>query len=279
MWSDSLGTAKARLPGAVDHVVRFGDPVSEILAEATIVVATRTRSSGKRALLGSVAEALLRHTRIGVLMYGRHGTAEQCERMMSSAGKYPPREILVATDFSDGAEGALRVAIDYARTFHARLHVLHVFAGADIDASQLLADAAAKAGPDVPVTIAGTRGDPADEILRYARSQHIDVIAMGTHGRTGLTRAILGSVAERVVRGARCPVLVVPSVSDLARSAVPIATAAAVAVDDEVEHAASGRSCLVCARPTRDLICETCRARIRGEALERKHREERAGRG
>jgi nucleotide-binding universal stress UspA family protein len=75
LWSDSLGATAARLPGAVDHVVRFGDPVSEILAEAetfdadTIVVATGTRSSVKRAILGSVAEAMLRRARIGVLLY------------------------------------------------------------------------------------------------------------------------------------------------------------------------------------------------------------------
>ncbi|MBI1846535.1 MAG: universal stress protein [Candidatus Rokubacteria bacterium] len=74
-WSDSLGDTAARLHGAVDHVVRFGDPASEIVTEAeafeadTIVVTTATRSSVKRALLGSVAEAMLRRARIGVLLY------------------------------------------------------------------------------------------------------------------------------------------------------------------------------------------------------------------
>ena len=75
LWSDALESTAARIPGAVDHVVRFGDPVAEILAEAaafgadTIVVTTGTRSSMKRALLGSVAEATLRRARIGVLLY------------------------------------------------------------------------------------------------------------------------------------------------------------------------------------------------------------------
>jgi nucleotide-binding universal stress UspA family protein len=74
-WADSLQDSAARLHGDVDHVVRFGDPASEILAEAesfgadTIVVSTATRSSVKRALLGSVAEAVLRRARIGVLLY------------------------------------------------------------------------------------------------------------------------------------------------------------------------------------------------------------------
>lgn len=75
LWSDSLRDTAARLHGAVDHVVRFGDPAAEILTEAeafgadTIVVTTGTRSSVKRALLGSVAEAMLRRARIGVLLY------------------------------------------------------------------------------------------------------------------------------------------------------------------------------------------------------------------
>lgn len=76
LWSDSLRDTAARLHGGVvDHVVRFGDPASEILSEAeafgadTIVVSTGTRSSVKRALLGSVAEAMLRRAHVGVLLY------------------------------------------------------------------------------------------------------------------------------------------------------------------------------------------------------------------
>ena len=74
-WSDSLRDTAARLPGAIDHVVRFGDAASEILAEAaafgadTILVTTGTRSSVKRALLGSVAEGMLQRARVGVLLY------------------------------------------------------------------------------------------------------------------------------------------------------------------------------------------------------------------
>ena len=74
-WSDALQATAARLPDAVDHVVRFGDIASEILAEVeafgadTVVVTTATRSSVKRALLGSVAEAMLRRGGIGVLLY------------------------------------------------------------------------------------------------------------------------------------------------------------------------------------------------------------------
>lgn len=74
-WSTSLRDAAARVHGNVDYAVRFGDPADEILAEAqafgadTVAVVTRTRSSLKRTLLGSVAEALLRRAPMGVLMY------------------------------------------------------------------------------------------------------------------------------------------------------------------------------------------------------------------
>jgi nucleotide-binding universal stress UspA family protein len=186
----------------------------------------------------------------------------------------PVQQILVATDFSDSAEAAFGVAVPYARALHARLHLLHIFSAEEIAVTQLLADAAARAGPDVPVTVAGAGGDPAEEILRYAARYPIDLIVVGTHGRTGVSRLLLGSVAERVVRGARCPVLVVPVPPELA---TPAPSGGRV-IDEEVEPPAPARSCLVCATPTLDLICEPCRARIRGEALGRKQREERAGR-
>ncbi len=187
--------------------------------------------------------------------------------------KSPAQQILAATDFSDNAEAALAVAVQSARALHAGLHVLHVFAPGEIDVTQLLADAVAKAAPDVPVTVAATGGDPAQEILRYAARHPIDLVVLGTHGRTGLSRILLGSVAERVLRGARCPVLVVPAASV---ETAPAASHAGVGAEDV--KAPAPRRCLVCATPTQDLICEPCRARIRGEALEHKQREERAGR-
>jgi nucleotide-binding universal stress UspA family protein len=188
--------------------------------------------------------------------------------------EHPARQILVATDFSDSAEAAFGVAVQYARALHARVHLLHIFSVDEVEVTRLLADAVAEAGPDVEVTVAGVGGDPAEEILRYAVGHPIDLIVVGTHGRSGVSRLLLGSVADRVVRGARCPVLVVPAPRELATPAP-----SGVRVDDEdVEPAAAPRPCLVCATPTRDLVCEPCRARIRGEALGRKQREERAGR-
>ena len=183
------------------------------------------------------------------------------------------QRILVATDFSDEADAAVHVAVECARRFGARIHLFHVFSTGEVEVARLLADTAALAGPDVPVTIASARGDAAEEILHYAGHNAIDLIVMGTHGRSGLSRVLLGSVADRVLRGAVCPVLAVPPRVAVLPTEAPPAAGAEVAKTPVVE-----RPCLVCATPSRDLICAPCRARIRGEALEHKHREERGGR-
>lgn len=182
-------------------------------------------------------------------------------------------QILVATDFSESAEAALGVAAEYARVLDARIDLLHVARTAGVDVTRPLKDVAAKLGRHVPMTFACGTGDPAEEILRYAACHSIDLIVLGTHGRTGVSRLLLGSVAERVIRGAACPVLVVPGASrpSIAESRTP--SRAAVS-DTEVGGAIREGRCLVCATPTRDLICEPCRARIREEAVESTQREE-----
>ena len=120
------------------------------------------------------------------------------------------REVLVATDFSEQAEAAVALAATYARRFGARVHVLHVLAPGDTDVTQLLADAAASVGPDVPVVVASEAGEPGDVIVRHAKRHAIDLIVVGTHGRRGMSRVLLGSVANRVLQTAPCPVLAVP---------------------------------------------------------------------
>ena len=182
-------------------------------------------------------------------------------------------QILVATDFSEGARRALTVGAHYARVMQARIHLLHISPAAGMDAMQPLADVTADAGRDVSITIVGRSGEPAEEIIRYAASHSIDLIVMGTHGRTGFSRVLLGSVVERVLRGAPCPVLVAPPHAQLASGPSTSSTDAEPSAPSVVE-----RSCLVCSAPARDLICEPCRGRIRGEALQHKRAEERAGR-
>ncbi len=173
------------------------------------------------------------------------------------------RQILFATDLSPCSEEAQHVARDYAWQLGARLHLFHVmFPTADPSLKPRLEALAAELSAHVPVVTAIESGIPvAERIVDYAGHHAIDLIVLGTHGRTGFSRALIGSVAERVVRTAPCPVLTVPY-----RSRRP--TVAPAAAAEPTYH------CPVCARPSEDLICEQCRARIRGEALERKQREE-----
>lgn len=137
--------------------------------------------------------------------------------------------ILHPTDFSNPSEHALSYAIAFAREFKAKLYVLHVIeevAGAmyfdmlqappmvaimaDIEAqaSRLLdglLDNADLEGLEVECLI--RKGVPFLEIIRCAEEVNASVIVCGTHGRTGLKHALFGSVAEKVVRKAPCPVL------------------------------------------------------------------------
>ena len=179
------------------------------------------------------------------------------------------RNVLFATDFSQLSRLAGRTAAEIARHFGARLHVLHVVPPVTdpTPAAPALRAAGAELEVGLSVVTASTTGRAASEIVKYARRNAIDLIVLGTHGRTGFSRAVLGSVAEAVTRRAGCPVLTVPAV--LAGTPAPARDV------DEVEETSS---CIVCGAASQgDLICKPCRARIRGEALEQKRSEERAG--
>jgi nucleotide-binding universal stress UspA family protein len=136
-----------------------------------------------------------------------------------------PRHILVPHDFSDTAECALAYALELARRLDARVTVVHAF---EVpygfpEAAQFTADmlstlqraAGAALGGVVDrarrsgVAVEGVlrQGAPWNEIDEVARETEADLIVMGTHGRRGLARVLLGSVAEKVVRTAPCAVL------------------------------------------------------------------------
>jgi nucleotide-binding universal stress UspA family protein len=160
------------------------------------------------------------------------------------------REILFPTDFSTVSRHAATTAGDIARHFGARVHVLHVSRPGE-ERAGMLEGAVADLGPRVHAITRPAVGSPARTIVQYAAQAKIDLIVMGTHGRTGFSHALLGSVTEAVVRLARCRVLTVPG----GVAAAPVAA--------EIER------CVVCALPSPDLICEPCRDTIRGEALVR----------
>jgi hypothetical protein len=112
-------------------------------------------------------------------------------------------------------------------------------------------------------------GHAASEIVRYAERENIDLVVLGTHGRTGLARVLMGSVADEVVRMAPCQVLTIgPRVHATKEASAPMKV-----TSPEPQH-----HCLVCAHPSTQTICDNCKAHIQGEALERKRREEKPGR-
>ncbi|RLM51838.1 MULTISPECIES: universal stress protein [unclassified Halorubrum] len=140
-------------------------------------------------------------------------------------------EILVPTDGSPASDAAIEHAIDLADRYDARLHALYVVdgaayssleAGAEIvvealesegeEATTRVAEAAADAGVECVTSV--TSGTAYRSIHNYVDDHDIDVVVMGTHGRKGIDRYLLGSVTERVVRTSDVPVLTVRQSTD-----------------------------------------------------------------
>jgi nucleotide-binding universal stress UspA family protein len=141
------------------------------------------------------------------------------------------RTVLVPTDFSEASTSALECGKSMAHAFGASLHIVHVLE--DLLAQAWGAEAYVASIPSIREEIerdarqrldaaltaderrqfraeqALLAGNPFLEIIRYARAHDIDLIVMGTHGRGPIAHVLLGSVAERVVRKAPCPVLTV----------------------------------------------------------------------
>lgn len=139
--------------------------------------------------------------------------------------------ILAPTDFSSYADEGLRFALDLAEKFDSELLVLHVLTPEELkekkamplpagyldtifhEAEQQTLEHCSRVsgsrgrGPEVRAVVA--RGDPFAEIIRKAREEKCDMIVLATHGRTGLNHVLVGSVAEKVVRMADCPVLTI----------------------------------------------------------------------
>jgi nucleotide-binding universal stress UspA family protein len=137
----------------------------------------------------------------------------------------PIKTILHPTDFSELAGYGFQLACALARDYEARLIVCHVYQPPPVvygefgmappppnDAPDSLRDRLGRvrpAGEEVDVQHYLLEGDAADEIVGLANDSQCDLIVMGTHGRTGLGRLLMGSVAEQVMRKAPCPVLTV----------------------------------------------------------------------
>jgi nucleotide-binding universal stress UspA family protein len=140
-----------------------------------------------------------------------------------------PRNILCATDFGPSSKGAVSLSLSLAKAFGGAVTLIHVFDAPVYPGAPFMplndagpqVEKEARRELDAVVTEAkaqvdGTRGvlrrgRPWEEIIAMAVDMRADLVVLGTHGRRGLPRAILGSVAERVVRLSPVPVLTVPA--------------------------------------------------------------------
>jgi nucleotide-binding universal stress UspA family protein len=157
----------------------------------------------------------------------------------------PIRTIMHPTDFSEYSDYAFRLACSLARDYRAHVIVLHVlerpvfsYSGVMTPPPPLPPSAEERQtaherlhriqppDPAIEVEHLLEVGDPATAILHVAQERRCDLIAMGTHGRTGLRRLLMGSVAERVVREASCPVLTVKTGEPSASSSIKHVTEA-----------------------------------------------------
>jgi nucleotide-binding universal stress UspA family protein len=133
------------------------------------------------------------------------------------------KTILVPTDFSHASDAVLPHAEALAKQSGARLLIVHVeepplaYGGGELyyglpepSSERILKmlEDVKPSDPKVPFAHRLTMGDPAGEIVRIATEEQAEMIVLGTHGRTGMTRLLMGSVAESIVRRAPCPVLV-----------------------------------------------------------------------
>lgn len=204
--------------------VMQGEPYRGIVSYADshdidlVVMPTHGRRGLKRFLIGSTTERVVRRAPVPVLTIKPDDDA---------VAEYPYRNVLVPTDGSDCADEALAVGADIANSAAATLHLLSVISvatlGLDVRSEiQLTAleerangivddarETAASAGVDSVSTAVEHGASVHRTVLSYVDEHDVDLLVVGTHGRTGFNRYVLGSVAEYLIRTSPVPVLTV----------------------------------------------------------------------
>jgi nucleotide-binding universal stress UspA family protein len=201
-----------------------------------LVMGTHGRRGLSRALLGSVTEELVRQAPCPVFV------VRSDEEVRSQ--QHAIRRVLVPIDFSAASKGAIEHATEIAQTYGAEIHLLHVVEEVVYPSTYGLGDAyfptqnvirkveetlAGMAREEIGyehVTVSTVVGYAPLSIIDFVQNNEIDLVVIATHGRSGFDRMLLGSVAERVIRRAPVPVLVVKPDR---KSLVPPARPAAVA--------------------------------------------------
>lgn len=195
-------------------IVRAGGPAETVLgllAETRsnlLAVATHGRTGTPRLVLGSIAEKLIRSTPVPVLAVRPFWTYDLQPEGGVEAQSI--RSILVPVGAGGLSLCVLPHAVELARLFGARVMILHAKAPGEEDSSEAVADVAARFRLEgIEATTLVEPGNPVDTILSACRSRAVDLALMSTHGRSGLSRLVLGSVTEEVLRQARVPLFVV----------------------------------------------------------------------
>lgn len=228
--------AKHEIRFRIDHChVRCGRPFQEIckvadsIAADLIVLPTRGHSGLKRIMLGSTAERVVRYAKCPVLIPRgkdfRRGALD-CEH-----GEFVVRKILVPLDFSNCSLIGVKYAAALARRFQAKLCLFHavfpynalmspdgaVNALAAVDQLESAASEEMKLLKkrawlrDLEIETRIGVGYAVDQIVAQTAREEFDLVVSATHGRTGFKHAVIGSVAEHILRYAECPVMIVPS--------------------------------------------------------------------
>jgi nucleotide-binding universal stress UspA family protein len=202
-------------------IVRVGDPATEIVRELSLgmydvlAMATHGRTGLGRVVFGSVAVGVLRTSPAPLCLFRPLSRPDGTLSPAENAEPARFARILVPMDGSEIAEGALPLAERLAMAFGSHLLFFSAVPPGDGEADRrmlaveylrLRAESFRRRGIKVGVDV--RTGEPAAEILRASKDVVADTIAMTTHGRSGLTRAMYGSVAERVLHGADLPILV-----------------------------------------------------------------------
>jgi nucleotide-binding universal stress UspA family protein len=215
--------------GTLNRYLLSGSPAAEIVKHAKkhsadlVVIGTHGHGAVARFFLGSVADRVVHEAHCPVIVIK---APKEKPRHVKKAVR-PFERILFPTDFSETANRALKQAISLTEDLDAELFVLHVVddsvitthvdAERKIILDELRKHALKQMQDELPAELvqnfetigAVKRGEPGKQITAYAETHACDLIVLGTHGRTGVERALIGSIADKVVRLAKCPVMLV----------------------------------------------------------------------
>jgi len=212
-------------PNSERYLVTGHSTADEILKFARthqsdlIVIGSRGRSAITKMLLGSVTHQMSRLSEIPLLIV---------RDAQHSKSRYQGERVLVPTDFSDAAMKALDLGLKFANFLKADLHLVHVVdlpamqefqrnypvqktvpESCELNTDSVLQQMLANQQVIGTVKVATLSGEPVAEIIKYAHDNQIDFIVMGTHGRKGMERVLLGSVTAGVAAKGKVPIMTV----------------------------------------------------------------------